>query len=159
MTRLGAALRQSPGSRRVRFLGSLRSFFVGMFSGERYTERPSAFMIWAAPAELGRWLGGRDLPVDLCRVGGQTPETGGKGVDFYLLHRWRAITFLVKHVVGAVEAQHDGLVRRRTDGLICLWCDSQSGPFAQLVVWMLKEAATLISGGWRLNSSWIINTC
>lgn len=110
-TRLGAALLQSLGSRAVRFLRSL----AGMFSGELRTERPSAFLIWAAPAELGCWLGGRDLPVDLCCVGGQTPEAGSKGVDFYLLHRWRAFTFLVEHVVRAVEAQHDGLVRRRTD--------------------------------------------
>lgn len=56
---------------------------------------------------------GLHLPVDLCCAGGQTPETGSKSVDFDLLHSWRSVLLLVQHVVRAVEAQHDGLGRRR----------------------------------------------
>lgn len=76
--------------------------------------------------ELRHWQCGLvDLPVYLCCAGGQTPKTGSKRVDFYLLHSWRSIVFLVKHVIRAVEAQHNGLETRRrqlsgphTDGLL-----------------------------------------
>lgn len=50
-----------------------------------------------------------DSPVDVRCARRQAAETGGEGVDFYLLEGRRAVGLLVQHVVGAIEAQHDRL--------------------------------------------------
>lgn len=53
--------------------------------------------------------------MDVWRARREAPETGGEGVDFYLLEGRRAVGLLVQHVVGAVEAQHDGLRDNKTE--------------------------------------------